>query len=402
MKTLLCVLGACCGIVTAGMAGAATAPAHDGVQQIVAALSLEQKVGQLFMVGNLAEGLTAEELFSLYHFGNIFFGYDDINRLNGTQIARRAERLQALAQKHNTVPALIATDQEGGLVNRVKDAVLFPSEEYVGAHLSTAQAEALAMYTAQQLAACGINTNFSPVIDVATNPHSHIVKKRRAFSADPAAVARYGATYLRGYRKGGIIGCAKHFPGYGDVAPDPHRDLPTTTKTREELQRCELVPYTALIASGDVDLIMTAHIVTPGLASGARLPATVSQEVIQRLLRDTMRYDGVVITDDLNMGALASGDAVEDHAIRCINAGVDILLFVGRRQAQIRAWKAIRAAVQDGRIPPERLDASVTRILALKRRYGLLRYPVRVPEISPAHRRSYAAFLHEITGQGNY
>lgn len=342
------------------------------VEKAAAEMSLKQKVGQLFMIGNLAEKLTSEEICSVYHFGNVFLGYDDINNLDAAQIAQLTAKLQALARKYNNIPLMIATDQEGGRVNRVKKgAVVYPDQEFVGSRLSPGQAEDLAMYTAQQLRAIGINTNFSPVVDVNTNTKSHIAKNKRSFSGKPEIVTEYALGYMKGYRKGNVIGCAKHFPGYGDVSPDPHKNLPSTAKTLEELETCELIPYEALIKSGNVDLIMTAHIMTPSVTGQEKLPATISAEIIQELLRNKMKYKGVIVTDDFNMGALSGIYSIEELSVMCINAGVDIILFVGRPEMQKRAWKGIFKAVEDGRISKKRLDESVLRILELKKKYGL-------------------------------
>ena len=345
----------------------------DDVAAIVSAMSVEQKVGQLFMIGNLGRHLTDDDNFSKYHFGNIFFGYDDISKLDAVQITQLTATLQALAQKHNAIPLLIATDQEGGRVNRVKKGVTaYPDQEQVASKMSIAESEAIAFTTAQQLGALGINTNFSPVVDVNTNKGSLIGTSKRAFSDNPQVVSAYGAAYLKGYRAGKVIGCAKHFPGYGDVTPDPHKSLSSIAKSREEMHACEWVPYKDLIASSLVDMIMTAHILTPSVTGDENVPATISKNMIQGILRDEMKYDGVVVTDDFNMGAMTSSYSIEEQAVMCINAGVDIILWVGRPEVQKRAWEGVHAAVRNGTISQERLNESVMRVLKLKKKYGLL------------------------------
>lgn len=342
-------------------------------EKLLAGLSLEQKVGQLFMVGNFAKNTDFEKLFSENRYGNVFLGFEDINKLNAAQIAEFTARLQALSAKYNNgIPLLVSTDQEGGKVNRVKNGVVvFPNEEYVGARLGAEQAEKLAEYTAQQLRAIGINVNFAPVVDVNTNKLSHIAKNGRAFSDVPLTVAEYGAAYMKGFKKGGVIGCAKHFPGYGDVSPDPHRDLPVTKKTLGQLGTCELVPYMALIRSRNVDMIMTAHIMTPAVTGDENLPATVSKKIMQELLRNRMGFKGVIVTDDFNMGAMSVRQGTGELAVKCVNAGVDILLFVGDVRAQQAAREGILKALRDGRISEKRLNESVLRVLDLKRKYGL-------------------------------
>jgi beta-N-acetylhexosaminidase len=334
-------------------------------------MTLEQKAGQLFMVGNFAKGVDFDKLFAETHFGNVFLGFEDINALDAAQITALTARLQAAAAKQNGIKLLVATDQEGGKVNRVKKIVTYPNQEHVGAKMSIAEAEKLAEHTASQLRAIGINVNFAPVVDVNTNKASHIAKNGRSFSDDPAKVAEYAAAYMRGFKKGGVIGCAKHFPGYGDAAPDPHKNLPSTKKTLEELRKCELVPYAALIKQKNVDMIMTAHILTPAVPGAGDSPATVSNVLMQGVLRDKMGYKGVIVTDDFNMGAMEDELGVDELAVRSINAGVDILLFVGDVTAQKKALDGVLKAVRDGRITEKRLDESVRRVLALKKRYTI-------------------------------
>lgn len=344
------------------------------VKKLVKSMTLERKVGQLFMVGGLGKGLGAEENFSRYHFGGVFLGSRDIGKLDAQEITRLNAELQALAMKHNGLPLMIATDQEGGRVNRVKKGVEpFPDQETAASNLTVEEAEKKAERVARQLRALGINTNFSPVVDTNTNRQSHIAVNRRSFSADPDTVARYASAYLKGYRRGNLIGCPKHFPGYGDVTPDPHKSLPSTGLTLKELEARELVPYRALIKEGLVDLIMTAHIMTPALENNDNLPATVSKEVMQNLLRKKMKYKGVLITDDFNMGAMGGKMPMEELAVLCVNAGVDIILFVDRPEKQRRAWQGVLAAAKDGRISEKRLNEAVTRVLELKQKYGILK-----------------------------
>ncbi|MBN1824538.1 MAG: hypothetical protein JW803_09495 [Endomicrobiales bacterium] len=346
------------------------------LKKLAAEMPLEVKVGQLFMVGNLGRNLSSEENFSKFHFGNVFLGHGDINRLDAARITELTAKLQSLAERHNGIPLLIATDQEGGRVNRVKDGVdPFPSQEEAGAGFSIKEARSTAERAARQLRALGINTNFSPVVDVNTNKKSHIAANGRSFGEDPETVAKFAAAYLTGYKKGGLIGCAKHFPGYGDVAPDPHKSLPATGKTLSRMETCELVPYKALIKKRKVDLIMTAHLMTPAVTNDENLPATISWEIMQGLLRDRMKYKGVIVTDDFNMGAMSREIPAGELAVTCVNSGVDILLFVGKPETQKRARDGVLEAVKDGRITKERLDESVLRILKLKKKYGLLRGP---------------------------
>ena len=206
---------------------------------------------------------------------------------------------------------------------------------------------------------------------------------------------------MRGCKKGGIIGCAKHFPGYGDVAPDPHTSLPSTKKTLFQLEECELAPYEALIRSKNVDLIMTAHIMTPGVTGAENLPATVSKEMMQKILRERMGFKGVIVTDDFNMGAMAVKQGVDELAVKCLNAGVDIILFVGDVKAQKTAREGILRAVEDGRISEKRLNESVKRVLELKRDYLLFENKHPSVENKLYNTEEQKKFLKAVTGSGN-
>lgn len=343
------------------------------VDKLLETLTTEQKVGQMFMVGNLGRQFIKENLYSSYHIGNVFLGYEDINHLSLKRISKLTAKINELAKLHNRgIGPFIATDQEGGRVNRVKKAAIMPSNQFIARNISVRNASVIAQSTAVQLKALGINVNFAPVVDVKTNRKAYIAKHGRVFSRNAKEVSKYGIAFLQGFSYGGIIGCLKHFPGYGHTAPDPHKTLPTTEKTYEQMQTCELLPYKDAIKAKAVDMIMTAHIAAPKLTGDESIPATVSHRIMQDILRGGLKYKGVVITDDLNMGAMSTGVSANDHAVECINAGVDILLFVGKPRLVRRVWKAVFDAAQSGKIPGERLDEAVRRILRLKYKYNLI------------------------------
>ena len=351
-------------------------------RNIMSEMSLKQKTGQLFMIGNLGKNIVSEELYTKYHFGNIFLGYVDINHLNAFEINALTGKLQKIASKsNNNVPLLIATDQEGGRVNRVKNGVIrYPSQQKTGLIEDISKVEDIAYRTAYQLNAIGINTNFSPVIDVNTNKKSHIAKHKRAFSDDPVKVSKYAEAYLKGYKKGGIIGCVKHFPGYGDVSPDPHKNLPTSRKTLKELYECELIPYLNL--KNKADMVMTAHINVPAITQSLLKPATISEEIMKKLLRDEIGFDGVIITDDFNMGAMGKERGIENLAVECINSSVDIILLVGKPKLQKKLYTHILNSVKNGNIPKNVFDSSVYRVIRLKVDYGLFdKQPVKHDEL---------------------
>ena len=337
-------------------------------------MTIEEKTGQMFMIGGIGpDKLINPELYQKYHFGNVFLGSADLKNLSLEQISKLTKKLQNIANKYNKIPLLISTDQEGGKVNRLqKGFKVAPSQFEVGEKYNIEQAEQLAANTAGQMSVLGINVNFSPVVDVNTNNKSHVALSSRVFSSDPEKVARYGIAYQKGYAKYNVIGTLKHFPGYGNVSPDPHKHLPVSNKTYDELAKCEFLPYIESIKAGVVDMIMTAHIGLPKIDNDEIIPATYSKNVIFGILRQKIGYNGVIVTDDLNMGgAIEKNQNSSQLAIKTINSGVDLLLFVGFEQKQINIYNSIVKAVKNGKIPVSRIDESVKRILLLKLKYRL-------------------------------
>jgi beta-N-acetylhexosaminidase len=344
------------------------------LDSFISKMSLEEKIGQMFMIGGVGPtDLKKLELYSKYHYGNVFLGSVDLKKLSLQNVGKLTKKLQQLAKENNNqIPMLISTDQEGGMVNRLKKGFkVSPSAQEVGDTQTYSQAEQTARDVAAQMIKLGVNVNFSPCIDVNTNNKSHVALSSRTFSSDPVKVAEFGAAYLRGYSSKGVIGTLKHFPGYGDVAPDPHKHLPVSQKTYDELQKCELYPYINCINSGIVDMIMTAHIGLPKLDNDEIIPATFSKNILTGLLRNKIGYKGVIVTDDFNMGAIEETKNIEQKALKSVDAGVDIILFVGYSQRWSRVWNAIYKAVQEGTIPESRINESVKRILLLKQKYNI-------------------------------
>ncbi len=269
----------------------------------------------------------------------------------------------------------MSIDQEGGRVNRLKPAYGFPesvSHEELGQRDDPAFTREQAGATARTLASLGINWNLAPVVDLDANAANPIIKgKRRSFAADPDQVARHAAAFVEGHRAHGVLTCLKHFPGHGSAAGDTHLGFVDVTSTWHER---ELIPFRRLIADGRCDAVMSAHVFHAGLDPG--LPSTLSRRVIQGLLRDKLGFAGVVTSDDMEMKAIASRYGLEQSIPAALNAGVDILCFgnnlaydpdLARKAAGI-----IGRAVREGRVPESRIDESCARVLALKRRAGLI------------------------------
>ncbi|MDE2967695.1 MAG: glycoside hydrolase family 3 protein [Chloroflexota bacterium] len=349
-----------------------------------APLSLEDAVGQMLLIGFRGETLDDETTALLDEIapgGVILFDYDGPS--GGEQVRNivspdQLEALTAALQEASARPLLIAIDAEGGFVNRLKPGdgfdVPLPSHFILGSYLDPFHTELLARTSARQLSDLGINWNLAPVVDVNVFPDSPAIGYwERSFSHDPAVVAEHAAAFARAHHDHGVVSTLKHFPGHGSAVGDTH--LGVTDVTDSFVRDDELAPYRQLINDGYDDVVMTAHVVNRNLDPSAR-PATLSRPIVTGLLRGELGFDGVVLSDDMQMGAILEQYSLEAAVIEAIKAGVDIILIANQNTYDTdhvrRIKAAIIAAVEQGEISRQRIDESVERILALKRRYGLI------------------------------
>lgn len=342
-------------------------------------MSLEEKAGQLLMVCFRGESANehAQALIQDTKVGGIIY-YNWANGLHSPeQVRLLSEGLQQLAAKNRVaVPLLIAVDQEGGIVSRLQNGFTsFPGNKALGMTGEPDLAEAAASVMGREMLAVGVNMNLAPVVDVDSNPRNPIIGVR-AFGNRPEVVIAYGAKALSGYAKAGVISTLKHFPGHGDVEIDSHEALPLVSKSQEELEECELLPFAKLAASADA--IMTAHIMVPALDSDNC--STLSEKTLA-YLRESIGFQGVIVADSLVMeGVLQNGRTVDEAAIQALKAGCDILLLGGRllngEQKELatadvqRIHSSIVRAVKEGRVSEARLNQAVAKILHLKKRYA--------------------------------
>lgn len=332
-------------------------------------MSLEQRVGQVFMLGfagTRVDDRTRRLLATVAPGGLTVF---ERNVVDGPQLRDLCADLQSLA---GPVPLFISIDQEGGLVVRVKSgATVWPSSMALGATGDADLVQRVAVATGRELRAMGVTMQLGPVADVATNPANPVIGTR-AFGGSAEHVADMVARTVFGLQSSGVSAVAKHFPGHGDTALDSHIDVPIVRHTRARLQKLELVPFARAIAAG-VDAIMTAHVICPALDAGDAVPATLSRAILSGLLREQMGFSGLIMTDALDMGAIRQcGLSVAEAAVRAFEAGADVLCVAAIAPDDLdrieEAPAALLEAVRVGRISAERLDASVRRILDVKAR----------------------------------
>ncbi|OGQ35223.1 MAG: hypothetical protein A3F16_05005 [Deltaproteobacteria bacterium RIFCSPHIGHO2_12_FULL_43_9] len=326
--------------------------------EIQADFTLEEKVGQLMMIG--FEGtLPTEELrdqIQKMHIGSTILFPRNIE--NPKQVLILTKSIQALNKSQ--LPILIATDEEGGRVIRFyNDDVTMPGQMAIGATGSAKFAYEAGRSIAARLSTLGIDVNFAPVLDLNIESENRVVGSR-SFGADPEIVSSLGSSYIRGVQSVGISAAAKHFPGHGRTKLDSHNTLPKIYSSLEK----DLIPFNEAI-SQNVDMIMTAHVAYPKIDKNG-MPATISPEIISNILRKKMKYDGVVITDDLEMGAIEQTYGIGETAVRAIVAGSDIVIIGWRKEKQREVYDALLGATKSGRISRQRLDEAVARIARLK------------------------------------
>ena len=326
--------------------------------------SLGEKIGQLFMVGFDGTEVTPELAgwMEAYGWGGvILFGR---NVESPAQLLTLTHGLQT-TQRRAALPLLIAVDQEGGRVARLKAPfTAFPSAATLGNTDSEALAYEVGQALGRELRAVGINMDMAPVLDVLTNPANTVIGDR-AFSTSPQSVARQGVACIRGMHTAGILAVGKHFPGHGNTRLDSHVDLPFSERTILQLRTCELLPFQQAIAAGLL-AIMTAHVIVN--AWDPKQPATVSSSILTDILRTETRFPGVIISDDLEMAAVSETIPWEEVPLRALQAGVDLLLICHHRQRQEQAYARVLSAVERGEVPEVLVDGAVARVQTLKSR----------------------------------
>ncbi|HEV2660461.1 MAG TPA: beta-N-acetylhexosaminidase [Ktedonobacteraceae bacterium] len=329
-------------------------------------MTLEEQIGQLLMVGFSGHSVPQEiiELIERYHVGNIILFSRNIHEAE--QVFALTSQLQDYARKAGQrFPLLIAIDQENGIVQRMGEvATLFPGNMALGAIGSQEIARAVAQATGEELRALGINMNLAPVVDVNNNPANPVIGVR-SFGEDARQVGQLGGAMVQGYKEAGIVSCLKHFPGHGDTAVDSHLALPTIPYPPERLQQLELVPFRMGIAAG-AECIMSAHIAFPALSGSTELPATLAPAIITGLLREQLGFEGVVMSDCLEMHAVLDAYGTGRGAVLALQAGIDLVLVSHHFERQRESIAAICTAVHQGELDPARIRISAGRIQALK------------------------------------
>ncbi|WP_172197887.1 beta-N-acetylhexosaminidase [Saccharibacillus qingshengii] len=356
----------------AGSAEAPDKPAADpavpgsgsSAAKTLAGMTLEEKIGQMMIAGVEGTSLRAADraLIQDHGVGGVIFYADNID--SAAQTKKFAAEVQA-ANPEPALPLLVSVDQEGGRVARLKGVDKIPTAGAIGQRGDAAYARSIGERLGNQLLSQGFNLDYAPVLDVNSNPDNPVIGDR-SFGADAALVSKLGIPVMQGLESKNVIPVVKHFPGHGDTSVDSHISLPVVNKTLAQLDKLELIPFKKAIAA-DADVVMIAHILLPKLDK--QYPSSLSKAVITDLLRGKLGFKGVVMTDDMTMGAIAKNYGIGEAAVQSVKAGSDIVLVAHGADNAIDSITAIKQAVKSGAISEKRIDESVLRILALKAKY---------------------------------
>ncbi|WP_339166424.1 beta-N-acetylhexosaminidase [Paenibacillus sp. FSL R5-0341] len=328
-------------------------------------LTLEQKVGQLLMCG--FHGQHADEqitrLIRDHHVGGVIYFRRNVQSVD--QLTRLSEELQGIAGEAGDLPLMISVDQEGGMVARIdKEGVTqVPGNMALGATGNPDYTLECARILGRELKSIGIDMNLAPLVDVNNNALNPVIGVR-SYGENAERVAAHGAAAITGYQSQGIAATAKHFPGHGDTAVDSHLGMVIVPHDRNRLEQIELLPFRRAIEAG-VDAIMTAHVIFPAIEPEP-IPATLSRKVLTCLLREEMGFEGIIITDCLEMHAISKPYGVAEAAIRAVEAGADLILVSHTLQDQVAAVEAIIEAVRTGRISEDIINKALERIITWK------------------------------------
>ena len=369
-------------------------------EKIVSEMTLDEKIGQMLMpdfrqwkqageseVQDFTEmNEEVAEIIDEFDLGGVILFAQNVKTTE--QTAKLTHDLQQVAinDEDGNLPLLTTIDQEGGIVTRLGTGTNFPGNMAIGATKNEQSSYDTGSVIGKELNSLGINVNFAPSVDVNNNPLNPVIGLR-SFSSNPDLVAKLGVKMIEGIQSNGVAAAAKHFPGHGDTATDSHYGLPKVDKSLEELKKVELKPFQAAIDNG-VDMIMTAHIQFPQIEKDTytsikdgqeiQIPATLSDDILTGLLREDMNFDGVIITDALNMAAIAENFGEVETVKMAFEAGVDIALMptILRSKADVPKLRAIvdgvKEAVENGEISEEKINESATRVVKLKIDRGVM------------------------------
>lgn len=339
----------------------------DQVGLRIEEMTLDEKIGQLVLVGMNGYDVNdnIKELIQSYHVGGIILYRKNVKDSN--QLLSLINSLKS-SNSSNKTPLFISVDEEGGSVSRNPNEVKkLPTARSIGKTKDSSLAFEVGKLLGQTVKAFGYNMNFAPVLDIDSNPLNPVIGDR-SFGDTIEVVSTMGLEMFKGIKEEGVIPVIKHFPGHGDTSVDSHIGLPVVDHDLKRIMDFEIVPFKYAIDNG-ADVVMVSHILMSQI--DPEYPASMSSIVINDILRDKLKFEGVVITDDMTMGAIEKNYNIGDAAVRSIKAGTDIILVGHNYEKAVTVFNAIKTGIDTGIISIDRIDESVYRILNLKEKYGL-------------------------------
>lgn len=355
----------------------------DPIEEILSKLSMDEKIGQLIIAGFEGTELNDEvvKLVDEYKVGGFILFSRNI--LDENQTIKLLNDIKDLNSKNN-IPLFLSIDEEGGRVSRLpKSYVKLPEAAVFGKKNNKALSYELGKILGERVKALGFNMDFSPVLDINSNPKNPVIGNR-AFGSNVETVVENGIEAMLGIKETNVISVVKHFPGHGDTSIDSHVNLPMVDKTKDELKSFELVPFINAIEN-DADAIMIAHILYPKIDSN---PATMSSKIIDDLLRNELGFNGIVISDDMTMGAIVENYTLEEAVLSFLKGGGDIALICHGYENILKAVESIKEAVRTGELPEEKINEKVYRILSIKEKYNLKDEPIEDIDLTDINNRT--------------
>ncbi|MEJ8553193.1 beta-N-acetylhexosaminidase [Tepidibacter sp. Z1-5] len=341
---------------------------ENKVNDIINSLSLEEKLGQMIIVGFNGYEVDSDfsDLLENYKVGGVILFKRNIK--NSEQLLNLNNNIKSINSK-NKLPLFISVDEEGGRITRLPEgSTKFPSNKVIGKENDKGLSYKIGKQIGTELNDFKFNMDFAPVLDIYSNPKNTVIQDR-SFGTDSEIVKTLGIATMKGLQDSNVISVVKHFPGHGDTKVDSHIGLPVVNHDKQRLDKFELIPFKEAIDKG-ADAVMTAHIVLPNVDESKK-PATLSKTILTDILRNELNFNGVIITDDMEMGAIAKNYGTKDASVEAVKAGADIILMCHTKEKQIEALEALNEAVNSGKISIERIDESVKRIIKLKHKYNL-------------------------------
>lgn len=351
-----------------GSGTAVPSPTADPLMDTVKSMTTDEKIGQMVISGIDGYTLmdTTSKMIKDYHVGGFIILGENVK--NSEQLLSLVNSLKTTNSKSSKLPLFLSIDQEGGRVDRMPSEIKrLPLNSTIGKVTSSSFSYEIGSILAEELNLFGLNMDFAPVLDINSNPQNPVIGDR-SYGSKPDVVVKHGIQTMLGIKSGSIIPVVKHFPGHGDTSTDSHVGLPAVNNDIERLKSFELIPFNEAIKGG-ADAVMVAHILLPKI--DPKNPSSMSKIIVDDILRKGMNYDGVVITDDMTMGAIMKNYDIKEAAVKSVNAGCDIILVCHGYDNETAVINALKSAVQNGTITEERINQSVLRILALKSKYKL-------------------------------